>query len=141
MRANRLYSLYHHFESLDAIPHEVRSQLERSFFRRSLEEVWEDAQRHLNEDGRHADVARLKASPKARMARVFRWYFGYSTRLAFSNSPEDLVNYQVHCGPALGAFNYWAKGTGFEAWKARHVDTIARTLMEGAARQLHKGLQ
>jgi trans-AT polyketide synthase, acyltransferase and oxidoreductase domains len=139
MRANKLYALYTHHGSLDEIPGAVRAQLERSYFKRSLSEVWEETLRHMDEQGRTRDIVLTQGNPKARMARVFRWYFGYSTQLAFSGAPDDLVNYQVHTGPALGAFNQWVKGTALEPWAQRHVDVIAIALMEATARHLRAG--
>lgn len=141
MRANRLYALYTHYGSLEEIPNAERVRLERSFFKRSLSEVWEDTVRHLQADGREADLAQAQASPKVRMARVFRWYFGYSTQLAFSGSLEDRLNYQVHTGPALGAFNQWVKGTALESWTNRHVDGIAVALMDSTAQHLCAGYE
>ena len=44
------------------------------------------------------------------MALVFRWYFGYTSRIAFEGDIKNKVNFQVHTGPALGAFNQWTKG-------------------------------
>lgn len=42
---------------------------------------------------------------------------------------EQKVNFQVHCGPSLGAFNHWVKGTDLESWRNRHVDDIGEKLM------------
>jgi trans-AT polyketide synthase/acyltransferase/oxidoreductase domain-containing protein len=39
------------------------------------------------------------------------------------------VDYQIHCGPAMGAFNRWAAGTELEDWRARDVADIAGRLM------------
>jgi trans-AT polyketide synthase/acyltransferase/oxidoreductase domain-containing protein len=139
-RANKLYALYTHYGSLEEIPAAERARLERSFFKRSLSEVWEDTRRHLSARGRAKDKEIAQASPKVRMARVFRWYFAYSTQLAFSGSTEDLVNYQVHTGPALGAFNQWVKGTALEPWTRRHVDEIAVALMDATAQHLRSML-
>ncbi|KVM65567.1 2-nitropropane dioxygenase [Burkholderia gladioli] len=139
MRANKLHALYTHYESLDDLPETVRTQLERAVFKRSLEAVWQEALRYLDERGRHKLKARALSDPKVRMARVFRWYFAYSSRLAFSGSTEDQVNYQVHTGPALGAFNQWVKGSPLESWRARHVDEIGMALMRAAARHLRAG--
>ncbi|SPF50732.1 hypothetical protein SBF1_490001 [Candidatus Desulfosporosinus infrequens] len=74
------------------------------------------------------------------MALIFRWYFGYSSRLAFSGNEECKVDYQVHCGPALGAFNQWVKGTEMEDWHNRHVDKIGIKIMEDAAELLNHRL-
>ena len=51
------------------------------------------------------------------------------------------MNYQVHCGPALGAFNRLVAGTPLQPWRARHVDRIAELLMTGAAELLDGSLR
>jgi trans-AT polyketide synthase/acyltransferase/oxidoreductase domain-containing protein len=141
MRANKLYALYTHYAGLEEIPESERARLERTFFKRSLSDVWEQALGYLKAKGREKDIALAQANPKIRMARVFRWYFAYCAQLAFSGSAEDLVNYQVHTGPALGAFNQWVKGTALEPWTKRHADEIAIALMEAAAQHLRSGYE
>ena len=42
-------------------------------------------------------------------------------------------DYQVWCGPAMGAFNEWVKGSFLEDWRDRHVATIAENILYGAA--------
>jgi trans-AT polyketide synthase/acyltransferase/oxidoreductase domain-containing protein len=51
------------------------------------------------------------------------------------------VDYQIHCGPAMGAFNQWVKGTDLEDWRNRHVDEIAERLMRAAAQFLEGRFQ
>ena len=75
------------------------------------------------------------------MALIFCWYFGYSTWLALTGSEEQRVDYQVQCGPALGAFNQWIKGTALENWRNRQVDEIANKLMEETAVLLNERFQ
>ncbi len=70
------------------------------------------------------------------MALVFRWYFLYSTRLAFAGDSRYRVDFQIHTGPALGAFNQWVKGTALESWRNRHVHEIAEKLMHDTAELL-----
>ena len=85
-----------------------------------------------------AVITKAEKSPKHKMALIFRWYFGRSTYLALTGSEEQKVDYQVQCGPALGAFNQWVKGTQFENWRSRHVDEIAERLMKEAANFLNE---
>ena len=75
------------------------------------------------------------------MAMIFRWYFVHTTRLAMQGISEQQVDYQIHCGSALGAFNQWVKGTSLENWHNRHVDEIAKKLMVGTADYLAKRSQ
>lgn len=67
------------------------------------------------------------------MALIFRWYFIHTSRLAIKGSAEQSVDYQIHCGPALGAFNQWVKGTPLENWRNRHVDKIGEKIMQDTA--------
>jgi len=54
-------------------------------------------------------------------------------RLALSGSETQKVDYQVHCGPALGAFNQWVKDTPLRDWRNRRVAQLAERIMDGAA--------
>jgi trans-AT polyketide synthase/acyltransferase/oxidoreductase domain-containing protein len=86
-------------------------------------------------------IERAERDPKQKMALVFRWYFIHTSRLALRGNPEDKVDYQIHCGPAMGAFNQWVKGTPLENWRNRHVDEIAQRLMVAAAQLLDRRFQ
>jgi trans-AT polyketide synthase/acyltransferase/oxidoreductase domain-containing protein len=134
-RANRLYGLYQHHDSLEALPPAVRRQIEEKYFGRGFDAVWDETRRHYE----HADPAVLalaETSPKKRMALVFRWYFVHSNRLAMAGDPQRRSDYQIHCGPALGAFNTWVAGTELADWRHRHVDQIALRLLGDTARFL-----
>ena len=137
VRANKLYSLYSNYNSLDEIPEKTRKQLENSYFKKTLNEIWLDTKRYLEKQHRSNEIAKAEENGKYKMALVFKWYFGYSTRIAMDGA-EDKVNYQVHTGPALGAFNQWVKGTELESWKNRHADEIGKKLMSETAEYLNR---
>ncbi|MEV7775547.1 PfaD family polyunsaturated fatty acid/polyketide biosynthesis protein [Kitasatospora sp. NPDC086791] len=132
-RANKLSALYRTHESWEEIPPGTRRQIQDTFFKRSAEDVWRETKEYLERTGQTDEVERAGRSPKRRMALMFRWYYGYSSRLTFQDPDRDPANLQVHTGPALGAFNQWVKGTPLEDWRNRHVDRIADDLMRGAA--------
>jgi trans-AT polyketide synthase/acyltransferase/oxidoreductase domain-containing protein len=67
---------------------------------------------------------------------VCRWYFHHTTQWALKGAPDREVDYQIHCGPALGAFNAWVQGTRLSDWRERHVDEIAERLMSATAELL-----
>lgn len=134
-RANKLYDLYRAHESIDQLDEKTRRQIEEKYFGRSINEVWDETAAYLRQH-HPSEYERALKSPKQKMAYVFRWYFVHSTRLAFAGDPAKKLDYQVHCGPALGAFNQWVKGTELESWRARHVDDLAERLMNGAAATL-----
>ncbi|MEU8891952.1 ACP S-malonyltransferase [Streptomyces sp. NPDC048442] len=139
-RGNKLRKLYRQFESLDALDPAVRRTLEESCFRRGLDEVWELTRRHYLDSGRPHLVEQAERGPKQRMALVFRWYFAHSTRAALAGDAAERVNFQIHTGPAIGAFNRSVKGTALEDWRNRDVDAIAAYLMKGAAETLSERL-
>ena len=60
-----------------------------------------------------------------------------SSRWAVEAAPGRELDYQIWCGPAMGAFNAWARGTYLESPENRRVADIARVLMWEAA-YLHR---
>jgi trans-AT polyketide synthase/acyltransferase/oxidoreductase domain-containing protein len=136
-RANKLYELYMRHGSLEEIDQKTRQQIQDRYFRRSFEDVWEETRAHLENVNRALlDVA--AANPKQKMALIFRWYFVHTTRLAMSGSEDQRVDYQINCGPALGAFNQWVKGTELEDWRKRHAADIGERIMTAAAQLLRR---
>jgi len=133
-RANKLYQLYRSASSLDDIDQRARRTIEQTYFRRGFDEVWRQVIDHYS--ARPAELDRAERDPRHKMALVFRWYFGHTTQLALRGVSSERVNYQVHCGPAAGAFNRLVSGTDLADWRLRHVDVIADLLMEGAAEVL-----
>ncbi|TQS26495.1 ACP S-malonyltransferase [Microbispora sp. KK1-11] len=135
-RATKLHQLYQRHRSLEEIDPATMASIERTFFRRSLEEVWRETRDHYLSGGRPHVVEKAERDPRHRMVLVFKWYFAHSNRLALAGDPAERANYQIHCGPAMGAFNRFVRGTELEDWRNRHVDVIAERLMTGAARCL-----
>jgi trans-AT polyketide synthase/acyltransferase/oxidoreductase domain-containing protein len=136
-RANKLYDLYRQYNSIDEIDEKTRKQLQERYFRRGFAEIYEDCKSFYPP----SEIEQAERNPKHKMAMIFRWYFGYSTRLALSGDPERKVDYQVHCGPSLGAFNQWVKGTEMENWRSRHVDEMAKKLMSETSELLNRRFQ
>jgi hypothetical protein len=67
------------------------------------------------------------------MALVFRSYLGKSSKWSISGDSDRRIDYQIWCGPAMGAFNEWAKGSFLAEPERRNVVQIALNLLEGAA--------
>ena len=127
-RANKLYDLYKAHNSIDELDESTKKQLETSFFKRSLHDIYEETKTYFQKAD-PSQIEKAERNPKHKMALIFRWYFSYSSRVAFAGDISQRVNFQIHCGPALGAFNQWVKGTEQESWRNRHVDEIAEKLM------------
>jgi trans-AT polyketide synthase/acyltransferase/oxidoreductase domain-containing protein len=131
-RASKLHDLWRTHASLDAVDAGVRKEIQDKYLKRSFEDVWLETRAHYEAEA-PAEIERAERNPKAKMALIFRWYFVRSMRLALEGDAEQRVDYQVHTGPALGAFNQWIKGTALEDWRRRHVDQIGDHLMAASA--------
>ena len=132
MRAHRLYDLYRAHSSLEDIPDDERKNLERTIFRMSLDEIWTET-RSFWEARDAGQVEKAERDPKHRMALVFRWYLGMSSRWANRGEPGREMDYQVWCGPAMGAFNEWVRGSVLEPWESRRAESVAHNMLHGAA--------
>jgi PfaD family protein len=132
MRAQRLYDLYQRHASMAEIPAPEREQIERQLFRRPLDAVWRETVEYFAARDPE-QVERAGTDPRRRMALVFRWYLGLSSRWANAGEPGREMDYQIWCGPAMGAFNDWARGSYLESPENRSVADVARQIMTGAA--------
>jgi PfaD family protein len=131
-RASELYDIYQRHASLEELPPEVRSGIEDRILRRSVSDVWEET-RQFWARRNPEELAKAESDPRHRMALVFRWYVGLSSRWAIAGDETRRLDYQIWCGPAMGAFNRWVAGSFLEPPAARSVVQIALNLMEGAA--------
>ncbi len=132
VRARKLYELYRAWPSLEAIPAGEREKVERDILRGSFEQAWQSTRAFwMGRDP--TQVERAERDPKHCMALVFRAYLGLSSRWAIDGVDERTADFQIWCGPAMGAFNIWTRGSFLEAPANRGVVQVARNLMEGAA--------
>jgi trans-AT polyketide synthase/acyltransferase/oxidoreductase domain-containing protein len=139
-RANKLYNLWREHESLAAIDSRTAQHIQDKYFKRSFEEVYADTRNHYL-TSLPGDIDKAERNPKHKMALVFRWYFIHSMRLALTGNLDQRVDFQVQCGPSLGAFNQWVKGTELEDWRQRHPDQIGAKLMQETADYLQHRFQ
>lgn len=136
-RASKLYELYQRYGSIRELDAKMLTQLEEKYFKRTIEDIYKDITMRYPA----AEIEKAEQNPKHKMALIFRWYFRNSSNLAISGSEHSKVDYQIHCGPALGAFNQWVKGSELENWRNRHVDEIGKKLMIETAALLHERMQ
>jgi len=133
MRAKQLYELYRQYDSWEQIPPRERSRVERTHFQGTFEEVWKKTREFFLARDRE-QVERAESDSKHRLALCFRWYLGLSSAWANQGVPNRKLDYQVWCGPSMGAFNDWVQGTELADPSNRRVASIAQAMMEGAAR-------
>lgn len=132
MRAQKLYELYTRYDSIDAIPADERERLERQIFRRSLDAVWDETVRFFEERDPE-QIVRAGSNPKRKMALIFRWYLGLSSRWSNSGEKGREMDYQVWCGPSMGSFNDWVRGTYLAEPHNRRVVDVNLHILTGAA--------
>jgi len=132
MRAAKLYELYRACDRIEKIPAADRAMLEKTIFRASLDEIWTQTRAFFQERD-PSQIARAEKDAKHKMALVFRWYLGQSSRWANKGEASRKIDYQVWCGPAMGAFNEWTRGSFLERAENRRVVPVAVNILYGAA--------
>ncbi len=135
MRAQKLYEFYRRYESIEALPPADRQMLEKTVFQDSLDNIWAGTAEFFKQRD-PSQLEKAAADPHHKMALIFRWYLGLSPRWAVAGEENRKVDYQVWCGPAMGAFNEWAKGSFFEKPENRKVVDVAMNLLYGSAVEL-----
>lgn len=137
-RAKKLYEWYAKNPDLGTVVSTHRTELEK-ILGKSVDEVWTETEQYWKQ--REPAVLELAArDPKYQMALVFRWYLGKSSRWAIEGEPDRVLDYQIWCGPSMGAFNSWVAGSYLEQSEHRNVDQVALNLLEGAA-QINRAQQ
>jgi trans-AT polyketide synthase, acyltransferase and oxidoreductase domains len=131
LRAQKLFDLYKTYDSIENIPLEEKEKLEKQIFRKSLETVWQDTTAYLSQQSPEK-LTRAAKNPKLKMALIFRWYLGLSSRWSNSGEKGREIDYQIWCGPAMGSFNDWVRGSYMAEQNNRKVVDVANHIMTGA---------
>ncbi len=132
MRAQKLYELYSKFEAVEQIPTDEREKLEKQVFQRDMDSIWQDTVKFFMERDPE-QITRANANPKRKKSLIFRWYLVLSSRWSNSGEAGREMDYQIWCGPAIGSFNDWTRGTYLAEPDNRHVVDVALHLLTGAA--------
>jgi PfaD family protein len=132
LRAAKLYDLYCNYDRFENIPEKQKAVLERDFFRQSFQDEWEQTKNYF---AMHdpKQIERARKDPRHKMSLVFRSYLGQSSNWANSGDPLRKIDYQIWCGPAIGAFNQWVKGSFLEKPENRETVSVAMNLLCGAS--------
>ncbi len=131
-RGRELYRIFRAYPSLEAMPEAERAAMEEKILGRPVDEIWADTRSFFARRDPE-ELERAERDPKHRMALVFRWYLFMGAQWARSGKTDRRADYQIWCGPAMGAFNDWAKGSFLEPIENRGVVQIGLNLLEGAA--------
>lgn len=132
LRAFKLYNLYNDYNCFEDIPENEKKILEKQFFQSTFNETWKHTKIFFRKhDPRQIEKA--ENDPKHKMALVFRSYLGLSSKWAINGDPARRMDYQIWCGPAIGAFNEWVKGSFLEKPENRKTIDVAMNLLFGAS--------
>lgn len=133
VRAEKLYKYYLNYNSFEEIDDRSRKEIEDKFLQSSFEQAWASTQEFFNKTGNTKEIEKALADPRHKMALVFRSYLGLSSKWAIQGIPERKMDYQIWCGPAIGAFNQWVKGSFLEKAENRKTAEVAINLLLGAS--------
>jgi PfaD family protein len=131
MRGEKLYAMYRSGAQFDHLPPKDKAWVE-SVLGEPFESAWQATRAYLlniNPD----TVAKADEDGNKRFALVCRRYLFMGAQWAREGVEERKSDFQIWCGPAMGAFNEWVKGTPLEPLVARTVKQIAWNLLEGGA--------
>jgi trans-AT polyketide synthase/acyltransferase/oxidoreductase domain-containing protein len=135
MRGTKLYELYRTYDHYSQIPEAMRTTIEKDMLRCSFDEAWSRTRDYFATcDPRQ--IERAEKDPKHKMALIFRSYLGQASLWAKKGIADRKIDYQIWCGPAMGAFNAWVKGSFLENVANRGTEIMAMNLLYGASRML-----
>lgn len=135
LRAKKLHELYHRYNSIDELNHEERSfVLDKVFEGKTFEQIFEEAKICFSP----TLIEEAQYNPKAKMGLIFKVYFYKSIKHAYSGNLDEKINFQIHTGVAMGAFNNYVLGSDLEHHSKRSAPLIGLKLMQDTANQINK---
>jgi PfaD family protein len=132
LRAQKLGELYKNYNSISEIPPDEIEKLENQIFRKTIAEIWQETSSYLSQRNPEK-LSKAANNPKLQMALIFRWYLGLSSRWSNNGEKGREIDYQIWCGPAMGSFNNWVRGSYLADVNNRRVVNVADEIMTGAA--------
>lgn len=132
VRAEKLYKFYQSYNSFDEINEKSKQEIQEKILQASFEDSWASTKQFFLKTGNVKEIEKAQNDPRHKMALVFRSYLGLSSKWAIQGLVQRKMDYQIWCGPSIGAFNQWVKGTFLEHHENRRTAEIALNLLFGA---------
>lgn len=132
VRAEKIYKFYKSCNRFEEIDEKSKQEIQEKILQTTFEEAWESTKDFFHKTGNIKEIEKAQTDPKHKMALVFRSYLGLSSKWAIQGDLKRKMDYQIWCGPAIGAFNQWVKGSFLESHENRKTAEIAFNLMFGA---------
>jgi len=131
-RAKKLFSLFQLYNSLEEIPPKEMKNVEKRIFRKSAAEVWQETRNfYINRLKDPEKVERAeKVDPKLKMSMTFRWYLSKSSGWANRGENDRKLDYQIWCGPAIGSFNDFIRGSYLDPKVAQQYPCVVQTNLQ-----------
>ncbi len=133
MRAEKLYKLYQAHNSFDEIDDRTKQEIQDKFLQSTFSQAWQSTRDFFHKTGNMKEIEKAEGNEKHKMALVFRSYLGLSSKWAIQGIAERKMDYQIWCGPAIGAFNQWVKTSFLHTAQNRKAAVIALNLLLGAS--------
>lgn len=137
MRGRKLHGFYRSGASYETLPESDRRWIDE-VIGEPFNTAWTATRTYIQRVN-PAEAKRADEDGNKRLALVARRYLFQGAQWAREGEPKRAADYQIWCGPAMGAFNEWVSGTPLEPVEARTVRQIALNLLEGAARITRAG--
>ncbi len=133
VRADKLYKYYQSHGCFEEIDDRSKKEIQEKYLQSSFEEAWTSTKDFFMKTGNTKEIEKAEENPKHKMALVFRSYLGQSSKWAIQGIPQRRLDYQIWCGPSIGAFNQWVKGSFLETHDNRKTAEIALNILLGAS--------
>ena len=137
MRGKKLHAFYRSGASYETLSTADQKWLD-DVLGEPFEAAWKATQAYIQRIN-PGEAKRAETDGNKRLALVARRYLFQGAQWAREGTPGRATDYQIWCGPAMGAFNEWVAGTPLEPVENRTVRQIALNLLEGAARITRAG--
>ncbi len=130
-RGDKLYAMYRAGASLDSLPARDIEWLE-GLLGETVSQAWQETCAFLSQRA-PATLEQAERDPKKQFALICRRYLFQGAQWAREGVRERQSDFQIWCGPAMGAFNAWVKETPLEPVDRRTILQITLNLMESGA--------
>ncbi|MBK8199729.1 MAG: PfaD family polyunsaturated fatty acid/polyketide biosynthesis protein [Acidobacteria bacterium] len=132
MRGRKFHGFYRSGQSYETLGETDRKWID-DVLGEPFEAAWSETKSYIQRVN-PAEARKAETDGNKRLALVARRYLFQGAQWAREGEPKRTADYQIWCGPAMGAFNEWVAGTPLEPVENRSVRQIALNLLEGAAR-------
>ena len=131
-RGEKLYRFYRDGATFESLSDKDKAWLEDVLGER-FETAWQASHAYLTKTAPQT-AQRGQDDARVRFALVCRRYLFMGAQWAREGEAARRSDFQIWCGPAMGAFNEWVTGSFLEPLNNRNVAQVGWNILEGATR-------